>query len=280
MKFGKLELHLISDGHLWMDGGAMFGVVPKTLWQREMPPDRQNRIRLALNCLLIQTGEANILIDTGCGFKYSKKEIQIYNLDNKTNLLDELAQVSLDPEDIDVVINTHLHFDHCGGNTIYKNGEIVPTFPQAEYWISRLEYEDAQQPNERTKATYYPHNWEPVEESNLLNIFDGEPEVAPGVQLVHTPGHTAGHYSVKIESEGQVMFFIADLCPTTAHIRLPWIMSYDLFPITTLKVRRQIYDQAIQEKWLLFFEHDPEIFLGYLSKKEEEYVLKSEPWRT
>ena len=127
---------------------------------------------------------------------------------------------------------------------------------------------------------YFPF-W-PVEIGNELfwYIFDGEPEVAPGVQLVHTPGHTAGHYSVKIESEGQVMFFIADLCPTTAHIRLPWIMSYDLFPITTLKVRRQIYDQAIQEKWLLFFEHDPEIFLGYLSKKEEEYVLKSEPWRT
>ena len=280
MKWGQLQLHLISDGNLWLDGGAMFGIVPKVLWQKKTPPDEQNRIRLALNCLLIQNGEKNILIDTGCGFKYSGKEIQIYRMEHETNLLNELERVSLGPDDIDIVINTHFHFDHCGGNTVYQDEEVVPAFPEATYWISRQEYEDANQPNERTAATYFPHNWKPLEERGLLHIFDEEPEVVPGVKLVHTPGHTAGHCSVKIESEGQVMFFIADLCPTSAHIRLPWIMGYDLFPMTTLQVRRQIYARAVEEKWLLFFEHDPECPLAYLSKEEGQYVLQPEPWGT
>ena len=280
MNWGQLQLHRISDGNLWLDGGAMFGIVPKALWQKKTPPDEQNRIRLALNCLLIQNGEKNILIDTGCGFKYSEKEIQIYRIEHETNLLKELERVSLGPGDIDIVINTHFHFDHCGGNTVCQGEKIVPTFPRATYWISRQEYEDANHPNERTAATYFPHNWRPLEERGLLHIFDEEPEVVPGVKLIHTPGHTAGHHSVKIESEGQAMFFIADLCPTSAHILLPWIMGYDLFPMTTLQVRRQIYAQAVEEKWLLFFEHDPECQLGYLSKKGGRYVLQPEPWGT
>ena len=280
MKWGRLDLHLISDGNLWLDGGAMFGIVPKTLWQKKTPPDQQNRIRLALNCLLIQTGEKNVLIDTGCGIKYSEKEIQIYRIEHETNLLKELEQISLGPGDIDIVINTHFHFDHCGGNTVCEGEEIVPTFPRATYWISRQEYQDANQPNERTAATYLPQNWKPLEERGLLHIFDEVSEVIPGVKLVHTPGHTAGHHSIKIESEGQVMFFIADLCPTTAHIRLPWIMGYDLFPMTTLQVRKEIYAQAVEEKWLLFFEHDPECPLGYLSQEEGQYVLQPEPWKT
>ena len=280
MKWGQLQLHLISDGSLWLDGGAMFGIVPKVLWQKKTPPDEQNRIRLAINCLLIQTGEKNVLIDTGCGFKYSEKEIQIYRIEHETSVLKELERISLGPGDIDIVINTHFHFDHCGGNTVREGEEIVPTFPRATDWISRQEYEDANHPNERTAATYFPHNWNPLEERGVLHVFDDEPEVVPGVKLVQTPGHTAGHCSVKIESEGQVMFFIADLCPTSAHVRLPWIMGYDLFPMTTLQVRREIYTQAVEEKWLLFFEHDPECPLGYLVKEEGQYALKPEPWGT
>ncbi|MEE8349600.1 MAG: MBL fold metallo-hydrolase [Acidobacteriota bacterium] len=278
MKWGQFQLHLISDGTLWLDGGAMFGVVPKNLWQKKTPPDSQNRIRLGLNCLLIQNGEKNILIDTGCGSKYSKKEIQIYRIEHETNLLQELGRVSLEPADIDIVLNTHFHFDHSGGNTCYQGDEVVPTFPRARYWISRREYEDANQPNERTAATYFPHNWRPLEERGLLHLFDDEPEVVPGVKLVHTPGHTAGHYSVKIQSEDQVMFFIADLCPTSAHVPLPWIMGYDLFPVTTLQVRKRIYQQAVEEKWLLFLEHDHDFPLGYLSREEGRYVLQPKPW--
>ena len=279
MRWGQFELHLISDGNVWLDGGAMFGVVPRVLWERKTPPDEKNRIRLGLNCLLIQSGEKNLLIDTGCGFKYSEKEIQIYRIKHETDALRALEQVGVRPEDIDFVINTHYHFDHCGGNTRYQGEELVPNFPCATYLISRKEYDDANCPNERTVATYFPHNWKPLEENGLLHIFDEELEVVPGVTVVHTPGHTAGHHSVKVESDDGILFYMADLCPTSAHIPLSWIMGYDLFPLLTLETRKRIYPQAVDEKWLLFFEHDPEFPLGTLSKEDGEYVVQPEPWR-
>ncbi|MDA2934300.1 MBL fold metallo-hydrolase [Acidobacteria bacterium AH-259-D05] len=279
MKWGLFELHLISDGSVWLDGGAMFGVVPKVLWEKKTSPDEKNRIRLGLNCLLIQTDQKNLLIDTGCGFKYTEKERQIYRIEHETNVLRGLEHAGVGPEDIDFVINTHYHFDHCGGNTRCEGEEVVPNFPCASYLISRREYDDANQPNERSAATYFRHNWKPLEERGLLQIFDEELEVVPGVTVVHTPGHTAGHHSVKVESEGKVLFYMADLCPTSAHIGLPWIMGYDLYPLTTLETRKRIYPQAVDGKWLLFFEHDPEFPLGYLSRENGKYVLQREPWR-
>lgn len=278
MKWGQFELHLISDGDIWLDGGAMFGVVPKPLWEKKTPADERNRIRLGLNCLLIQTAEKNLLIDTGCGSNYSEKEFEIYRIEHETDILRELQKIDVYPEKVDFVINTHLHFDHCGGNTRKEGEEYVPTFPNAIYLVSGKEHEDANNPNERTVATYRPQNWKPLEEGGLLQTVDEDLEIVPGVTLVSTPGHTSGHQSVRIESEGKILFYMADLCPTSAHIPLPWIMGFDLYPVTTLEVRKRIYAQAVDEEWLLFFEHDPEFPLGRLSQEDGKYNVASEPW--
>lgn len=279
MKWGRFDLHLISDGNFWLDGGAMFGVVPRVLWEKKSAPDEKNRIRLALNCLLIQTAGNNVLIDTGCGHKYTEKEMRIYRIEHGTDILRELGERGLSAEQIDLVINTHYHFDHCGGNTLFHNSEAVPTFPNATYVVRRREYEDATHPSERTSATYLSHNWESLEKRGMIRFVDKEEEILPGITLVHTPGHTAGHQSVKIQSEGETLFYLADLCPTSAHIPLPWIMGFDVFPLTTLEVRRRIYRQAIDEEWLLFFEHDPVVTAGYLREEGGKYILVPESWR-
>jgi glyoxylase-like metal-dependent hydrolase (beta-lactamase superfamily II) len=279
MKWGDFEIHLISDGRVWLDGGAMFGVVPRKLWRRQTTPDSSNRIPLGLNCLLVQTGSQNILIDTGCGHKYTQKEVDIYRIEHPTDILQELRKVDVDPDDVDVVINTHLHFDHCGGNTYLRGEEVLPTFPNATYVVRREEYEDACNPNERTKATYLAHNWQPVEARGQLQIVDKDCEIFPGIELVCTPGHTPGHQSIKIRSQERVLFYIADLCPTSAHIPLPWIMAYDLHPMTTLKTRKKIYPAAAAEEWLLFFEHDPEMPSGYLQEREGKYILQPQTWQ-
>lgn len=278
MKWGELELHCISDGSLWLDGGAMFGVVPKVLWEKKVTPDEKNRIQLALNCLLIQTPHKNVLIDTGCGHKYSEKEIQIYRIEHPTHLVLELARWGVSPEQIDLVINTHYHFDHCGGNTRLEDDRVVPTFPNATYVVRRQEYEDASSPNERTAATYLTHNWKPVEERGMLKLVDDDEEILPGITLVRTPGHTAGHQSVKIRSGARTLFYLADLCPTSAHVPLPWIMSLDVLPLTTLEVRKRIYRQAVEEEWLLFFEHDPRVTSGYLRQQDGKYILQPHSW--
>jgi len=278
VKWGQFELHLISDGSVWLDGGAMFGVVPKSLWEKKTSPDEKNRIRLGLNCLLIRTAEKTLLIDTGCGFNYTEKEFEIYRIEHETDILQELEKIDVSPEKVDFVINTHYHFDHCGGNTRREGEELVPSFPNATYLVSRQEYEDANHPNERTVATYMPHNWKPLEERGLLQKVDEDQEIVPGVTLVSTPGHTAGHQSVKVESEGKILFYLADLCPTSAHVALPWIMGFDLFPLTTLEVRKRIYAQAVDEEWLLFFEHDPVSPLGRLSQENGKFTLACEPW--
>lgn len=279
MKWGQFGLHLISDGDYWLDGGAMFGVVPKVLWEKKVRPDEKNRVRLGLNCLLIRTEKNNVLIDTGCGHKYSQKEIQIYRIEHSTDILQELEKLGLSAENIDLVINTHYHFDHCGGNTRSQDGEVVPTFPNASYVVRRREYEDAVQPNERTSATYLSHNWKPVEEKGRLRLIDDDEEILPGITLIHTPGHTAGHQSVKIDSQGKTLFYLADLCPTAAHIPLPWIMGFDVLPLTTMEVRRRIYRQAVEEDWLLFFEHDPVVTTGYLQEQNGKYRLVPESWK-
>ncbi|RPI27946.1 MAG: MBL fold metallo-hydrolase [Acidobacteria bacterium] len=278
MKFGSFDLQIISDGSFWLDGGAMFGVVPKVLWEKKTAPDEKNRIRLGLNCLLVRTGNHNVLIDTGCGEKYTEKELRMYRIEHEVTLAGQLRKAGLSPEDIDVVINTHLHFDHCGGNTCYDGQVVVPSFPRAEYIVRAEEYEDAMCPNERSSASYFQHNWKVLKEKRMLRIVERDEEVLPGIQLIHTPGHTRGHQSVLIQSDGRSLLYLADLCPTTAHVPLPWVMAYDLHPMTTLDVRKQIYRQAVAGKWLLFFEHDPEQPTGYLQEGDGKYLFAPSAW--
>ncbi len=278
MKWGGFQLHILSAGVLRLDGGAMFGVVPKPLWERVATPDARNRIPLGLNCLLIRTGDVNVLVDTGCGRKYSPKEFEIYSIDPSADLLRELGKVGLDSQDIDIVVNTHLHFDHCGGNTFVAGEEVVPTFPRAEYVVRKEEYQDASAPNERTRATYFAHNWSPIEAAGKLRVIDRDMEIAPGVTCISTPGHTLGHQSVLVESEGRKLLFLADLCPTVAHVPLPYVMGYDLFPLTTLKTRKEIYPRAIEEDWELIFEHDPVHPYGKLLEKDGRYAAERLQW--
>jgi len=275
MKFGKFELNSLSDGIMRLDGGAMFGVVPKVFWEKANIPDGKNRIVIGVNPLLIKAKGCNILVDTGNGDKFSEKLSRIYGIEREPTLLKCLSDAGLKPDDINIIINTHLHFDHCGGNTfIDGNGKIRPTFPNARYVVQKEEWEDSNNTNELTKASYLTENFTPVMEAGLVDLVDGDAEVVQGVTVVRTPGHNKGHQSVKIESDGKTAFFLGDLIPTAGHIPLPYIMGYDLYPVELLEVKRRVLREALENRWLLIFEHDPEIRIGYLKEVKEKLVLE------
>jgi len=266
---GRLRCHALEAGRQALDGGAMFGVVPKPLWERRIPADERNRIPLALRCLLVEHDDGLVLIDTGIGNKEDAKFRDIYGVrnegkDGRTLLEDTLAQLGVGPEDVRWVINTHLHFDHAGGNT-YRDpaGAIAPTFPRATYVVQKGELEFARHTNERTAASYLPHNFEPVP----FQTIEGETEVLPGLRCLPTPGHVPYHQSVLVESAGERVCFLADLVPTSAHLPLPWIMGYDLQPLVTLESKRQLYRRAEAEGWLLVFEHDAAVVAGRLGRE-------------
>lgn len=276
MKLGEFEIYPVTDGRFRLDGGAMFGVVPKVLWEKCCPADERNRIALALNCLLIRAHGKNILVDTGLGSKENGKFQDLFAIDRTPPLYDSLKQLGLTSEDIHLVVNTHLHFDHAGGNTIRDaQGEVLPAFPKAKYFVQRGEYEDAARANERTKASYRRENFTPVAHVNQWEFLDGDTELLPGISAVVTQGHTRCHQGVKIESEGKVAFYLGDLIPTVSHLPLPYIMGYDLYPLQTLETKRWILDRALDEKWLLVFEHDPKVQKGYVKKDVEgKYFLQ------
>ena len=269
MKLGKFDIQPVTDGRFRLDGGAMFGVVPKVLWEKCCQPDEQNRITLGLNCLLIRTGRKNILVDTGMGDKEDAKFQEMFAVERPTLRDYSLKMHGLVPEDIQMVVNTHLHFDHAGGNTVRENGAIVPTFPRAKYFVQRGEYEDAARANERTRASYRRENFTPVAHVDQWEFMDGETELVPGVSVVVTEGHTRHHQSIKIESEGQIAFYLGDLIPTVSHLPLPYIMGYDLYPLQTLETKRWVLDRALSENWLLVFEHDPRVLMGRVRKDIE-----------
>ena len=272
---GRLRCHALEAGTQRLDGGAMFGVVPKPLWERRIPADPRNRIPLALRCLLVEHDAGLVLIDTGVGNKEDDKFRDIYGLQNAgtrgpTLLEDALAEVGSRPEDVSWVINTHLHFDHAGGDT-YRDpaGAIALSFPRARYVVQQRELEFARHTNERTAASYLPHNFASVP----FQLVDGEAEVLPGVRCVPTPGHVPYHQSVLVESAGERVCFLADLVPTSAHLPLPWIMGYDLQPLVTLESKRQLYRRAEAEGWLLCFEHDPVVVAGRLGREGKGFAL-------
>jgi len=258
-----------------LDGGAMFGVVPKPLWERRIPADARNRIPLALRCLLIEHDAGLVLVDTGIGNKEDAKFTDIYGVDNagqggRTRLEDALAELGHAPADVRWVIDTHLHFDHAGGNTYRdEGGQVHPTFPQARYVVQRGELEFARHRNERTAGSYFPHNFEPVS----FTLVDGPAEPVHGIRCLPTPGHVPYHQSILVESAGERLCYLADLVPTVAHLPLPWIMGYDLEPLRTLETKRQLYARAEAEGWLLLFEHDPVTATGRLGREGQAFGL-------
>jgi glyoxylase-like metal-dependent hydrolase (beta-lactamase superfamily II) len=273
MKLGNLEFHIISDGYCYLDGGAMFGVIPKPMWEKRAAPDARNRIRLAMNCLLIFAGGKRILVETGAGDKWSQKLRDVYNLEGP-RLLQGLQHYGLAAQDIDVVINTHLHFDHCGGNTRLEKDRPVPTFPNARYIVQRGEFEHATHPTERDRASYFAENYLPLKEANKLSLLEGDRAVAPGVELIRVPGHTANMQCVKLSGGGKTAFAFADLVPTTAHLPLPWIMGYDLYPMTTLENKKRWIPEVVEQGWLALFVHDPLVPAGHVRERGGQWEVE------
>jgi glyoxylase-like metal-dependent hydrolase (beta-lactamase superfamily II) len=267
LKLGNLEFHILSDGHVLLDGGAMFGVIPKPMWEKKMPPDARNRITLSMNCLLILAGGKRILVETGAGDKMNAKLRDIYGLDGP-RLVERLRGYGLDPADIDIVIDTHLHFDHCGGNTRIEKDKIVPAFPNARYFVQKGEFDHALTPTERDRASYFNENYVPIAEAGKLSLLEGDQTIVPGVDVMRVPGHTAHMQCVKLTGGGKTAFLFADLVPTTAHLPLPWIMGYDFYPMTTLENKKRWIPEVLREGWLALFAHDAKVPAAYLRERE------------
>ena len=264
---GELTLTTLNDGPLRLDGGAMFGVVPRTLWAQRAPPDDRNRILLAMRPLLVEGPWGRLLIDCGAGDKMTPELTDRYGLGGPGALDRSLAEVGLTPGSIDVVLATHLHFDHVGGATTRVEGTVRPRFPRASYAIRAAEWEDATHPHERNRASYLPDDFLPLAEAGVVAFYEGDRTIRPGVRVVRTGGHTGQHQVVYLESSGKTAVFAADLVPTVAHLQDAWVTGYDLFPMDTLAFKRAFLREAIEREYLVFFEHDPHVAAGYVREK-------------
>jgi methylmalonyl-CoA epimerase len=265
---GDLELVSLYDGFFGLDGGAMFGVVPRALWAEQAPPDGRNRIHLAMRPLLVR-GVRTMLIDAGLGDKESDRFSDLYAVDRAQKLDDALHEAGVGVEDIDLVLATHLHFDHVGGFTVRDgSGRVRPRFPRARYVVRRGEWEDALQVHERSRASYLPDNFLPLRDAGVLELVDQDQTIMPGVRVRRTGGHTAHHQMVLLESGGRQAAFVADMMPTTAHVPPAWIMGYDLFPMETLAAKKAFITEATERQTLVFFEHDPVVAAGILTADE------------
>jgi len=271
---GDFELTVLSDGFYISDGGAFFGVVPKVLWQRKVKADEQNRIFAGLNSVLVRTGKQNILIETGIGNKLSDRMKSFY--EPKEELLKNLHAAGAAPEDIDIVINSHLHFDHCGWNTVYKDGRAVATFPKARYYVQEGEWKHASLQLERDRVSYISDNYDPLISSGQMTLLNGAAEIAPGISVAVYPGHTRNLQAIFIRSGGQTACYISDLIPTTWHLDITWVMAYDLFPLETIENRKKYYEEALPQNWLTIFTHDPDIPWAHLENINGKIAIKSD----
>ncbi len=276
MRLGDYRIETISDTEFRLDGGAMFGIVPRVVWEKVCPPDEFNRIRLQTNCLFIETPTQKILIETGIGEKWTEKQTQIYGIFREKSFAEALFEkTGCEPADVSIVVNTHLHFDHCGGNTIYNAGsEIVPQFPNARYFVSEAELEHAENPNERDRASYISENWKPLQESGQLELKPDDYEVVSGLTMRQTRGHNATMQTACLRRGGETLVCFADLVPTRHHLPIAWVMGFDLYPTETLANKKRLLPLAGQENWLCLFYHDFEHPLYRLTNKEEKFYAQ------
>lgn len=268
---GDFELTAVSDGTYVADGGAFFGVVPKVLWQRKVKADDLNRITVSCNSVLIRTGKQNVLIETGIGNKLAEKTKSFFLPQEK--LLDSLHAAGVAPDDIDVVINSHLHFDHCGWNTVYRNGIAVATFPKAKYYAPKGEWEHGSLQLERDRVSYISDNYDPLIRSGQMTLLDGDHEILPGISVKMYPGHTRSMWAVFARSGGKTACYISDLIPTSWHLEPTWVMAYDLFPLEAIENRKKYYAEAIPGQWLTMFTHDPKVTWGVIRKEGAKFVV-------
>ncbi|HEY7351986.1 MAG TPA: MBL fold metallo-hydrolase [Terriglobales bacterium] len=273
VSIGNFELTALSDGTYYLDGGAFFGVVPKVLWSKRLPSDEKNRVPTGLNSVLVRGGDQTILIETGVGNKLPEKMVQIYGQPAK--LLDRLNAAGASPEDIDIVINSHLHFDHAGWNTVREGGKIKPTFPKATYYAQEGEWKHAHE-GQRDAVSYLHENYDPLVERGQMQLLRGNQEIVPGISVEVFPGHTRDMQAIIIRSEGTTACYISDLIPTSAHVEVNWVMGFDLYPLETIESRKRYYSRAILENWLTMYTHDPYVPWGYLTKDERGKIVAQE----
>jgi glyoxylase-like metal-dependent hydrolase (beta-lactamase superfamily II) len=274
LRFGRFDVHLFSDGTFRQDGGLMFGVVPKVVWQRYLTPDERNRITVPMNCLLVRDDRQVVLLETGAGDKLDAKWVDVFGIQRTTGLLGELARRGVRAEDVTLVLNTHLHFDHAGGNTRRQDGRIVPTFARARYAIQRLEWEDALHPHERSRASYFADDFAPLEKA--VELLDGDAELLPGLRVVRVKGHTRATQYLLLEQSGRTLFFSCDFMMSRYHLALPWIPALDLYPMDTLAAKKELLPRAVAEEWLVGFTHDAPRF-GRIRERAGKYVFEEVP---
>jgi len=277
MRFGDFEILFLSDGAFKLDAGPVFGIVPKALWERECQCDERNRVTLALTVPLIRTGKHNILLDCGIGRKWGAKQRDIYAIEEHPNLLNSLAQAGLKPSDITILFHSHMHHDHTGWNTqLNGQGEPEPVFVNARHVIHKIELENVHHPNEIQRGTYLAANIAPIDATGGWDIFEYPRDIAPGITVFHTGGHTAGHSGVRLVSGGQVALFMADLFPTTAHRHLPWITAYDEYPMDTLEIKRRLFRECVEHNSLVLLNHDPAALAVRLHLQGDKFEVVKE----
>ena len=274
-KIGKWKVSILETGNFWLDGGAMMGSVPKVLWKKTNPPDDQNRIKLSLRCLLLDNGEDVVLIESGMGNKFNKDFSKMFNISQSKNpLSDTLSKFGYSNKDITHMILTHLHFDHAGGATIMgSDGSYIPAFPNAKYYISKDNWDAGIHPSPRDMASYLKENYVPIDDAGLFNFIDNNSMILPGISTYTVNGHTTGQQLIKVESDGDILFFCSDLIPLESHLKLPWIMGYDLNAQLTLEEKTEFLALAAKNNWWLFFYHDPKTVAVKIEKDEKYYKV-------
>lgn len=272
LTIGPWKIQTLETGHLWLDGGSMFGSVPKPLWSRDHAPDERNRIRLAMRCLLLDDGARRVLVDVGVGTKFSEKLRDIYRVETEHTLESALGTAGLTPADVTDVILTHLHFDHAGGATRREGEDVVPALPKAKYLVQLRNLENARHPNPRERASYLPENFEPLVRAQVLKTLEGPTSPFPGVELITAQGHTRGQQLVRVHGAQGAVYFVADLIPTRSHVRIPYVMGYDVAAIETMREKQALLERAVEEDAWICLEHDPEVALGRVRREGDDFA--------